>query len=117
MAKPQKNGKEMRDSKFTTAESYTIQELGANPMEAVSYYLSTMILAGSKDLKYKISENNAAEPVVAQTPEAPKTPETPKETPKLAIDKTLATEKDGVYTITTEGAKKKIHDIVDTSDK
>ncbi|MBP7061345.1 hypothetical protein KA037_03680 [Patescibacteria group bacterium] len=85
MSKPQGKGEKMRDSKFTTAASYTVQELGANPMEAVSYYLSTMILAGSKDLKYKISENNAAEPVVAQTPDTP-----PKTTEnKESLSKTL----------------------------
>lgn len=101
MSKPQGKGEKMRDSKFTTAASYTVQELGANPMEAVSYYLSTMILAGSKDLKYKISENNAAEPVVAQTPDTP-----PKTTEnKESLSKTLWINADFIDTTKTTDTK------------
>ena len=52
-----KSGNINTKKSYEDAEHYTIKNLNKNPLVAVSYYLSTMIVAGEKDLHYKVSEN------------------------------------------------------------
>lgn len=101
------NGKETRDSKFKEAANSTIQSLWSNPMLAVSYYLSTMILAGNKDLKYKVTENRGQEAAPDQKKDIP-----PKQINTITIktDKKNSVDSDGKILEDTELA-----DIVDAT--
>lgn len=117
MASPDRTGK-WSESKTPEMAGMVLDKVkdtyGSNTNEDrlvwVSYYLSSMVIGGHDKLEYTISENNDKQPTATSATEAPKPAETPKD--KLSIkDATLATEENGVYTITDKIGQTQIHEI------